>query len=117
VEGLERSPAAPDHNAIKTSSHGTRLCKLVANHSCAILEAEERGLADVLSSEFPSPDPKLDDALAYKPESLHIRAAAFSGRRYPGGRLPSAALRIASAAYPSVSGSGETPGVTVTGGT
>jgi HD superfamily phosphodiesterase len=42
-----------------------RLCKLVANHSCAILEADERGLADVLSSEFPSPDPKLNDALAY----------------------------------------------------
>ena len=41
------------------------LCRLVANHSCAILEAEDRGLADVLSSEFPSPDPKLNDALAY----------------------------------------------------
>jgi hypothetical protein len=43
----------------------TALCRLVANHSCAILEAEDRGLADVLSSEFPSPDPKLNDALAY----------------------------------------------------
>jgi hypothetical protein len=42
-----------------------RLCSLVANHSCAILEADERGLADVLTSEFPSPDPKLNDALAY----------------------------------------------------
>lgn len=41
------------------------LCRLVANHSCAILEAEERGLADVLSSEFPAPDPKFSDALAY----------------------------------------------------
>jgi hypothetical protein len=41
------------------------LCRLVANHSCAILEAEERGLADLLSSEFPAPDPKLNDALAY----------------------------------------------------
>ena len=41
------------------------VCRLVANHSCAILEAEDRGLADVLSSEFPSPDPKLNDALAY----------------------------------------------------
>ena len=41
------------------------LCRLVANHSCAILEAGDRGLADVLSSEFPSPDPKLNDALAY----------------------------------------------------
>jgi hypothetical protein len=41
------------------------LCRLVANHSCAILEADERGLADVLSREFPSPAPKLNDALAY----------------------------------------------------
>lgn len=41
------------------------LCRLVANHSCAPLEAEERGLADVLSSEFSRPDPKLNDALAY----------------------------------------------------
>jgi hypothetical protein len=41
------------------------LCRLVANHTCAIIEAEERGLADVLSIEFPSPDSKLNDALAY----------------------------------------------------
>ena len=41
------------------------LCRLVANHSCAIIEAEERGLADVLSSEFPAPAPMLSDALAY----------------------------------------------------
>ena len=41
------------------------LCGLVANHSCAIIEAEERGLAAVLSDEFPSPEPKLNDALAY----------------------------------------------------
>ena len=32
------------------------LCRLVAHHSCAIIEAEERGLADVLSLEFePAP--------------------------------------------------------------
>jgi hypothetical protein len=41
------------------------LCRLVANHSCAILEAEERGLAEPLSSEFPSPSSKLNDALAF----------------------------------------------------
>jgi HD superfamily phosphodiesterase len=41
------------------------LCRLVANHSCAILEAEERGLADALSREFPAPNPALADALAY----------------------------------------------------
>src|SRR5690348_5444643 len=33
------------------------LCRLVAHHSCAIIEASERGLADVLSREFePAPD-------------------------------------------------------------
>src|SRR5580692_771257 len=36
---------------------GAMLCRLVAHHSCAIIEAGERGLADVLSSEFdPAPD-------------------------------------------------------------
>ena len=33
------------------------LCRLVAHHSCAIIEAGERGLGDALSSEFdPAPD-------------------------------------------------------------
>jgi hypothetical protein len=33
------------------------LCRLVAHHSCAIIEADERRLADVLSLEFePAPD-------------------------------------------------------------
>ena len=33
------------------------LCRLVAHHSCAIIEAGERGLADILRSEFePAPD-------------------------------------------------------------
>ena len=33
------------------------LCRLVAHHSCAIIEAGERGLADILSHEFdPAPD-------------------------------------------------------------
>ena len=41
------------------------LCSLVANHSCAIIEAEERGLAGELSREFPAPDARLNDALAY----------------------------------------------------
>jgi hypothetical protein len=32
------------------------LCQLVAHHSCAIIEAGERGLADVLTREFePAP--------------------------------------------------------------
>ena len=41
------------------------LCRLVANHSCAVIEAEERGLDRELSAEFPAPDSDLSDALAY----------------------------------------------------
>jgi HD superfamily phosphodiesterase len=41
------------------------LCSLVAHHSCAIIEAEERGLAGELSAEFALPGPRLNDALAY----------------------------------------------------
>jgi hypothetical protein len=41
------------------------LCRLVAHHSCAITEAGERGLADVLTLEFePAPD-NLSSALTY----------------------------------------------------
>ncbi|MER6101781.1 HD domain-containing protein [Streptomyces sp. NPDC001832] len=43
-----------------------RLVRLVANHSLALLEAEERGLRDVLEAEFPLPDDQgLVDALVY----------------------------------------------------
>ena len=41
------------------------LCRLVANHSCAIIEARQRGLANELISEFPRVDPALEDALTY----------------------------------------------------
>ncbi|MFJ6934572.1 HD domain-containing protein [Streptomyces globosus] len=48
--------------------HGAdeRLVRLVANHSFALLEAEERGLRDVLEREFPLlEEPLLVDALVY----------------------------------------------------
>jgi hypothetical protein len=41
------------------------LCRLVANHSCAVIEAEERGLGRELSAEFPVADSALGDALTY----------------------------------------------------
>jgi hypothetical protein len=41
------------------------LCSLVGHHSCAVIEAEERGLAGELSREFPPADPTLSDALVY----------------------------------------------------
>lgn len=48
--------------------HGAdrRLLRLVANHSFALLEAEERGIREVLEGEFPLPsNPLLVDALVY----------------------------------------------------
>ena len=43
----------------------TMLCRLVAHHSCAIIEAEERGLADVLSLEFDPAPHALSAVLTY----------------------------------------------------
>jgi predicted hydrolase (HD superfamily) len=48
------------------ASADERLVRLVANHSCALLEADERGLREALEAEFPLLDNgKLVDALAY----------------------------------------------------
>lgn len=41
------------------------LCCLVAHHTCAIIEARERGLAAELADEFGRPRPDLDEALIY----------------------------------------------------
>ena len=41
------------------------LCRLVAGHSCAIIEAEQRGLAEELTREFPPVDQTLQDTLTY----------------------------------------------------
>lgn len=42
-----------------------RIVKLVAHHSCAVVEAEERGLASELLAEFPAETSVLTDALWY----------------------------------------------------
>lgn len=41
------------------------LCRLVAHHSCALIEAEQWRLADELSREFQPAPPDLADALTY----------------------------------------------------
>ena len=41
------------------------LCRLVAHHSCAVIEAEERGLAHLLRREFPPAPQRLADALTF----------------------------------------------------
>lgn len=67
-----------------------RLVQLVANHSCAVLEAEERGLREQLVDEFPLLDhPALVDALVYcdmtttpdgEPTTVDARLAEILGR-------------------------------------
>ncbi|WP_207128099.1 HDIG domain-containing metalloprotein [Actinocatenispora comari] len=42
-----------------------RVTALVANHSCALIEADERGLADVLAAEFANESTATTDALWY----------------------------------------------------
>jgi len=41
------------------------LCRLVAHHSYAVIEAEERGLANVMTREFAPPPQPLADALTF----------------------------------------------------
>jgi HD domain len=41
------------------------VCRLVAHHSCATVEADERGLAKDLLAEFPPPPAELLDALTF----------------------------------------------------
>src|ERR1017187_9532981 len=48
-----------------TAQASDMLCRLVAHHSCALIEAAERGLADQLSREFEPARRDLTDALIY----------------------------------------------------
>jgi predicted hydrolase (HD superfamily) len=41
------------------------VCRLVAYHSCAEIEAGNRGMADALAAEFPPVDGLLSDAMTY----------------------------------------------------
>ena len=79
------------------------LCRLVAHHSCAIIEADERGLADILSSEFdPAPD-VLASVLTYcdmttSPDGQPVRAEQRLVEihdRYGPGHLVSRSIRRA----------------------
>jgi HD domain len=69
------------------------LCRLVAHHSCAIIEAGERGLADVLSSEFDAAPDVLASVLTScdmttspdgEPVSVGTRLAEIHDRYGPG---------------------------------
>ncbi len=69
-----------------------RIVRLVAHHSCALLEAEERGLRLELEAEFPMEEPNLVDALIYcdmtttpdgTPTTTSARIAEIVGRYGP----------------------------------
>jgi len=79
------------------------LCRLVAHHSCAVIEAEERGLADTLNREFTPPPQPLADALTFcdmttSPDGervhVHNRLAEIHDR-YGTGHLVSRSIRRA----------------------
>jgi HD domain len=70
-----------------------QLCRLVAHHTCAVIEAQERGLADALLAEFEPEWPELTDALTYcdmttgpdgRPLSVEARLAEIRTRYGPG---------------------------------
>ncbi len=69
-----------------------RIVRLVAHHSCALLEAEERGIRRELETEFPMEQPNLVDALIYcdmtttpdgTPTTTPARIAEIVGRYGP----------------------------------
>jgi len=79
------------------------LCRLVAHHSCAVIEAEERGLAHALTREFPSPPRDLADALTFcdmttSPDGEHVHVHHRLKEihdRYGTGHLVSRSIRRA----------------------
>ena len=79
------------------------LCRLVAHHSCAVIEAEERGLAHVLTREFAPPPRPLADALTFcdmttSPDGDHVHVhnrLAEIHDRYGTGHLVSRSIRRA----------------------
>ena len=79
------------------------LCRLVAHHSCAIIEAEERGLADVLAREFEPPPDVLGSTLTCcdmttSPDGQPVpvdRRLAEIHHRYGAGHLVSRSIQRA----------------------
>ena len=69
------------------------LCRLAAHHSCAIIEAGERGLAGVLGREFEPPPDVLGSALTFRHDhqpGRRARAGREAARRDPSSLRPRA---------------------------
>lgn len=71
----------------------SRICRLVANHTYAIIEARRRGLDESLAGEFPAVDGLVADALVYSdmttspegdPMDVEARLSEISARYGPG---------------------------------
>jgi hypothetical protein len=61
-----KCPRFQGNRNLRNARHAdAMLCRLVAHHSCAIIEAGERGLADVLSYEFEPAPYMLASVLTY----------------------------------------------------
>jgi HD superfamily phosphodiesterase len=79
------------------------LCRLVAHHSYAVIEAEERGLAHVMTREFAPPPQPLADALTFcdmttSPDGEHVQVThrlAEIHDRYGTGHMVSRFIRRA----------------------
>ena len=79
------------------------LCRLVAHHSCAVIEAEERDLAHILTREFAPPPQPLADALTFcdmttSPDGEHVQVhhrLAEIHDRYGADHLVSRSMRRA----------------------
>jgi putative nucleotidyltransferase with HDIG domain len=89
---------------LRDVQHAERLlCRLVAHHSCAVIEAEERGLADALIGEFVLPPQPLADALTFcdmttSPDGQQVHVnhrLAEIHDRYGAGHLVSRSIRRA----------------------
>jgi putative nucleotidyltransferase with HDIG domain len=87
-----------------TAQASDMLCRLVAHHSCALIEADERGLAVQLSLEFEPARSDLTDALIYcdmttGPDGQHMhveqRLADIHARYGPGDPVSRALARSA----------------------
>ncbi len=80
------------------------VCRLVANHSCAHIEGRNRGLSEVLASEFPPVEGLATDAITYadmtttpdgEPVEVERRLAEILSR-YGDGDLVAESIREAS---------------------
>ncbi|MEU8241793.1 HD domain-containing protein [Actinoplanes missouriensis] len=80
------------------------VCRLVAHHSCALIEGRNRGLSEELVSEFPPVEELLSDAITYadmtttpdgEPVEVEQRLAEILSR-YGNGDLVAESIREAS---------------------